>query len=95
MLPKATSSQIVDILANAYMDRSRYDPKFLFPNIALSKILQALSQDERMCNICKKEFEEFQDMIPKGCGKHSFHKGCLTKQLNSDELPFFAMCPCF
>ena len=95
MLPKTLSSQIVDILANAYMDRSRYDPKSLFPNIALSKVLQTLPPDERMCNICKRDFEEFQDMIPKGCGKHSLHKECLAKQLNGDELPFFAICSCF
>jgi hypothetical protein len=95
MLPKTLSSQIVNILADAYMDRSRYDPKSLFPNIALSKVLQRLPHDERMCNICKKDFEEFQDMIPKGCGKHSLHKGCLAKQLDGDESPFFAMCPCF
>lgn len=95
MLPKTLSSQIVDILANAYMDRSRYDPKSLFPNIALSKVLQTLPPDERMCNICKRDFEEFQDMIPKGCGKHSLHKGCLAKELDGDESPFFAMCPCF
>jgi hypothetical protein len=95
MLPKTLSSQIVDILANAYMDRSRYDPKSLFPNIALSKVLQTLPHDERICNICKREFEEFQDMIPKGCGKHSLHKGCLAKQLDGDESPFYAMCSCF
>ncbi|KAB2099616.1 hypothetical protein AG0111_0g12056 [Alternaria gaisen] len=95
MLPRTTISQIVDILANAYMDRSRYDPKSLFPNVALSKVLQTLPHDERMCNICKREFDEFEDMIPKGCGKHSFHKGCLAKQLDGDELPFFAVCECF
>jgi hypothetical protein len=48
-----------------------------------------------MCNICKREVDEFKDMIPKGCGKHSFHKRCLAKQLNGDELPFFAVYECF
>ncbi|KIV98414.1 uncharacterized protein PV09_09764 [Verruconis gallopava] len=95
MLPKTVYPQIVDILVNAYQDKTRYDSKFLFPHVAFSKVLQTLPQDERICNICKGDFEELEDMIPKGCGKHSFHKKCLIKQLNRDELPFFALCSCF
>jgi hypothetical protein len=45
MLPPNLTSQLVGILANAYMDKSRYDPKSLFPSIALKKVLQTYPHD--------------------------------------------------
>jgi hypothetical protein len=93
-IPPNLSTQISEILANAYMDKRRYDPKSLFPSIASPKLMQVLPLDERVCNICKSEFEKLRDMLPKGCGKHSFHKDCLIKELQSGKVPFFALCEC-
>lgn len=95
VLSEKTCFQVVKILENAYMDKSRYNLKSLFPSIALKKVLQTMPQDQCLCNICKKYFEQYQDMIPKGCGKHLFHKDCLTKELNNGESPFHVLCECF
>jgi hypothetical protein len=88
-------SEIADVLIKIRMDKDHHDPKSLFAPIALKKYLVTLpDRSEQVCNICKDDFEEFQDMIPKPCGKHSFHTECVKDQLNRQLSPFFALCDC-
>jgi hypothetical protein len=93
-IPSNLSSQIFEILANAYMDKSRYDPNGALPSVATPKLMQILPRDERVCNICKDEFKPLRNMLPKGCGKHSFHKNCLIKEVSQGKEPWYALCEC-
>jgi len=94
-LDESYLKDIVDILIHVRMDNDLYDPKSLYPVIALGEYFKTLSDpSERSCNICKGEFQDFTDMIPKPCGKHYFHTKCLTEALNAKKSPFFALCNC-
>jgi len=65
--------------------KARYDPKSLFPSIALYETLRNLELSEAMCAICCKSFSNFYNMIPKVPVDISMMKGFRTFTFSPDS----------
>jgi hypothetical protein len=88
------SLRIVHVMSQIQIDKTRHDPKGLFPCIATNEFLDTLPLPLRKCNICNERFEQGYDFVKKGCGAHGMHRQCLMESLMRGNQPLWGLCGC-
>lgn len=86
--------KIIEDISNFQKERSRYDPKSLFPCVSTPSFLNTLPSPARLCYICAKVFTSGASIIWKPCGRHTLHEECLRTHINDLHTPLFGLCGC-
>ncbi|KAH6883881.1 hypothetical protein B0T10DRAFT_463246 [Thelonectria olida] len=83
-----------EIITMIQPNKTKYDPKSVFPIVATDEFTKTLPAQAQRCYICNIRFNVYQNIIWKSCGEHTMHSYCLRELLTANELPLVGPCGC-
>lgn len=70
------------------------DPRDLYPLVATAWQLNALPPEMTTCIVCGGRYKRGENIIKKGCGRHTLHQFCLLGHLRAGCNPIYGPCRC-